>query len=448
MVNDVCFLQFNCDSGESVEFLGFDISDAFNNVPVAQSERKYLCAHIGGKFIVFDSLVFGSGSSPTIWGRYAALLGRSLASIFCPTELRLQIYVDDPILSARGDVATRRRLFTIALLWVAATGFPVAWHKAEAGTAVRWIGAQLNIHADGLKVCIPPDMIADLLQRTNDLLSVTTVSRRRVRSYCGSLSFVAGLVCFLRPFLSAIWAALSKKADSANDADACQVPTRKRKRRLPLSMLFTRQFQHSLHWLLAFLTFSIGPLERNFLFAPASAGQRLRIATDASPWGVGGVLVIDNVISAWFAHWITHEDLRRFNAKRGVSDFNTLWEALAILIAVRLWRRASHVVAQIEVRSDSLGSLRMLNKLSSPDPSLNVIARELALDSARLLREPDFFVHTPGVANVLPDKLSRLWAPKPSVFPSVLNGIPGGQPPERDSAFWLTTGAPVGSSLA
>jgi hypothetical protein len=47
-------------------------------------------------FIIYDVLVFGSRSSPTIWGRFAALLGRILAATV--PENRTHIYVDDPIL--------------------------------------------------------------------------------------------------------------------------------------------------------------------------------------------------------------------------------------------------------------------------------------------------------------------------------------------------------------
>ena len=34
-----------------------------------------------GKFVVFKSLVFGSGSSPTVWGRFAAFAGRFITSL-------------------------------------------------------------------------------------------------------------------------------------------------------------------------------------------------------------------------------------------------------------------------------------------------------------------------------------------------------------------------------
>ena len=59
----------------------------------------------GHRVIIFDTLVFGAVSSPTLWGRVAAWLGRSWAAI-CP-KTTVQIYVDDPAyfgwLSRRGQ---------------------------------------------------------------------------------------------------------------------------------------------------------------------------------------------------------------------------------------------------------------------------------------------------------------------------------------------------------
>lgn len=44
-------------------------------------------------FIAYDVLVFGSKSSPTVWGRFAAYLGRIVCSIL--PEVGVQIYVDE-----------------------------------------------------------------------------------------------------------------------------------------------------------------------------------------------------------------------------------------------------------------------------------------------------------------------------------------------------------------
>ena len=84
-----------------------DIRDAFHNVPAGKG-RKFTVAAASMEndvqhFIAYMVLVFGSKSSRAIWGRFAALLGRSLAAV-CP-ETHAQINVDDPIFvvpSAKG----------------------------------------------------------------------------------------------------------------------------------------------------------------------------------------------------------------------------------------------------------------------------------------------------------------------------------------------------------
>ena len=51
----------------------------------------------------------------------------------------------------------------------------------------------------------------------------------------------------------------------------------------------------------------------------------LRVAVDASPWGIGGLLLANDVPSRWFADKITDDDLKVFNASRGDPAFNILW---------------------------------------------------------------------------------------------------------------------------
>ncbi len=147
------------------------------------------------------------------------------------------------------------------------------------------------------------------------------------------------LVCFLRPFLAPLWAAAAKcDVVSNHDESSASVASGMgaKRRRLPEHMLSTKQFSHALVWLLACFSYTVGPLERSFPLYQCPFSEWLCIATDASPWGIGGVLLCEGIPVAWFADELHRSDLRRFNAKRGTSDFNTLWEALAILVAVRL----------------------------------------------------------------------------------------------------------------
>ena len=78
-------------------------------------------------------------------------------------------------------------------------------------------------------------------------------------------------------------------------------------------------------------------------------------------------------------------------------------------------------------------------KLASSSPALALIAREIALDSVLGLYTVGIAVHIPGVSNMLPDDLSRMWAPEPHEFLSVLVGVPEDKAPERDRTFWKTT---------
>jgi len=159
------------------------------------------------------------------------------------------------------------------------------------------------------------------------------------------------------------------------------------------------------------------------------------IATDACPWGFAGVLFKNNIPTAWFATPLTTVDQRRFG-KKGESKHNTTWEALAILVAIRLWLPGTHVLARI--KSDSLSALRSMVKLSSSSPALSLIAREIALDSVLGLYTVGVATHIPGVSNMLPDDLSRMWAPEPHAFPAILQGVAEHVPPERDHTFWKT----------
>eukprot|EP00969_Alexandrium_andersonii_P014927 652339-Alexandrium_andersonii.AAC.1 len=70
-------------------------------------DSPFTVAVIGGVFYHFRVLVFGAASAPTVWGRFAAWLGRSIAVLADPRFLRAEIYVGDPLLVVGGPRASR-----------------------------------------------------------------------------------------------------------------------------------------------------------------------------------------------------------------------------------------------------------------------------------------------------------------------------------------------------
>jgi hypothetical protein len=196
-----------------VWLFGIDISDAFHQIPFNNSEKRFAVAFIDNKFWVFSCLVFGSGSAPTAWWRFAAFLGRSAAAI-ADERFHLQMHVDDPAFSRRGTINEAAKQFTIALLWATALGYPLAWHKADGGRSISWIGTTITAHPTNAEVFFPHEQCEELALKTSAAANAKIITTRELRSLAGSLNFIAGVVHPLRPFLAPLWAALSSRKQS------------------------------------------------------------------------------------------------------------------------------------------------------------------------------------------------------------------------------------------
>lgn len=119
-------------------FLAIDIRGAFHTVP-AGDDRKYTCGAFetenGKHVLAYDVLVFGSVSSPTLWGRFASWFGRTSISI--NPKVSLQTYADDPIFTFDESDLEHKTSIGISLRWAAVSGFPLKLEKCDAGSKVK-----------------------------------------------------------------------------------------------------------------------------------------------------------------------------------------------------------------------------------------------------------------------------------------------------------------------
>ena len=84
-----------------------------------------------------------------------------------------------------------------------------------------------------------------------------------------------------------------------------------------------------------------------------------------------------------------------------------------------------------------MAALAMVCRMQPSSPTLGIIARELALDIADAVYEPQLASHVPGLANVAADTLSRKHQPGYAFrLPSILHGCLEVHPPARDDAWW------------
>ena len=186
-------------NGKPVWIAAIDIRDAFMNIPVMKDRFATAAAKpkasVGDpmEVVIFDTLVFGAASSPTVWGRYASWLGRTLAAV--EEEAAVQVYVDDPAFILTGTLEQAVHQLTNLLLWTSIAGFPVKLQKATGGKTITWIGATITMDDENGKVIvsIPSDKAAKLRETTERFLSKPVVGERELRSYAGSMSFAAGL---------------------------------------------------------------------------------------------------------------------------------------------------------------------------------------------------------------------------------------------------------------
>jgi hypothetical protein len=78
VVANARWMMGQCLEGEETEQVVIDFSDAFETLPVREEERPLLIARADCNTVVgYGAIVCGGGGSPWIWGRAAALLGRS-----------------------------------------------------------------------------------------------------------------------------------------------------------------------------------------------------------------------------------------------------------------------------------------------------------------------------------------------------------------------------------
>lgn len=203
--------------GQEVVLSGSDIADAFHQIPTQKAERKYTGVMLLGVYVGFRVLVFGCGSAPTTWWRFGAFLGRSTAAMIGTNEFRLETYVDDPVCAALGIPAENLQNLSVALLWISAVGFPLAWSKTEGGKSLWWIGACIEVVPTGASVSIPPDKATEALAFVNQALALQVISRRALRRVAGKLNFYTSIIKHMRPFLAPIWAVLSGRSSQANE---------------------------------------------------------------------------------------------------------------------------------------------------------------------------------------------------------------------------------------
>ena len=102
-------------------------------------------------------------------------------------------------------------------------------------------------------------------------------------------------------------------------------------------------------------------MRRDAYLADLKFWGRYLAATDASPWGIGGVLLDGDRVVAFFADAVTADDVRYLGVTVGDPAAQAVLEGLAVLVAARLFAPLAQWgggrVAAIGVHSASKAAL-------------------------------------------------------------------------------------------
>ena len=431
-VDDALYLMKNCGEDQSIEWLILDFTDWFFNIPLHPSERRNFAMSYKGTFIAYLTQAQGSVNAPLICGRVAALLSRMTQALFNDGRLRLQLYVDDPIICCRGNDQERSRAMALIILFWATLGVRLAYKKASRGTQVTWIGAQLTALEQStprsrIEVRAKEEIIKDLSEMTRSHLQENLCSIKNYQTYVGKLNHVAGIVEVLRPFMADLYGVLYNKGNT----------------KAPKNCVWTKQWRHITLWIQAFFNNESKDLYREYrLWTYFGKGINVEVVTDASPWGLGGYIVIGGKIMAYYTSPITSDDEKLLNIQIGEASAQQVAEALAILVALKLWHKVwrKHMI-RLCMKSDSISALTLISKLRVKYQSvgLTLIGRELALLFGSCCYKPQSLQHIPGLSNDYADALSRQHQPgNQKTVPEAFRNAAKMTPPRRSQTYYQT----------
>ena len=292
----------------------------------------------------------------------------------------------------------------------------------------EWIGIKYSVASPGVaKMELPSKFLEELILQIGPYCEVGRSTLRDAERMVGRACRVSQVVPTARPFVSALWAALT---GTRKDAQSGANKTRGQ-------VIATRRFITAARWMRALLRgedSALLPLQRLVRPrgpAPASSSA-WAIQFDASTTGGGAVLRCNKVVTEYFEVKWEATTAVWLGVETHNSKFQTFWEFLTLVLALCVWGD-QFVQEAVALLGDNTGALQDALHLKGRG-ILAAVARELSWRKARYGWEVEVG-HVPGELNTVPDALSRLHEKVPPKFPKSLRGCLRREPPDLDNCW-------------
>lgn len=277
---------------DQAEMFSIDLADAFCHWPVCQEELANCVAPHAepGRFVVFVALLFGFKGAPLLMGRLSACIGRIIQALVQPWELQSQVYIDDILGGLAGPIEHRQKILAMVLYTLGAFGVNVSLAKGERGRRLKWIGVTYDLDYPNLLVLgIPQKMIDEIKVLVESIIGRGMIGARELRSFVGKLSWMAGVIPRMRWIVNVGYATLASVLEDSREKEAERAMARKDDKRVKVKLVPLKRLGPALPWLQSALKRPTSLMIRQHRLeeVPVLWG----IVTDASPFGLGGVLI-------------------------------------------------------------------------------------------------------------------------------------------------------------
>eukprot|EP00438_Fugacium_kawagutii_P026843 Skav231908 [mRNA] locus=scaffold344:4793:6245:+ [translate_table: standard] len=359
----ICYGTAGAKDWKEIEFIMIDLRDAFCHFAIHQSEWRHAVTpdETEAGALLWVAMLFGYKAAPYLMSRLSAAIGRLLQSMVLPSEQQAQIYMDDIILAIRGPATHRAKLTAMVLHTVEIFGVQVAHNKGERGVRVQWIGASFEIKDNrDLMISLQPKMIQEIKEEVGTWLGRGMIPIKTLRKITGKLSWVAGVLPRLRWVINMFYATLAaaekeEQEGVAKDRRAKRHDTREKK-----GLVAAKRLKLGIQWVTALfekpeqMLIRVEPLVERPVFRG--------IITDASPRGMGGLLVrlregSDRLeVLEAFETVVSREETALLKVEYGEASSQAVMETLAILRALHKWGTELQGMSVL-IRSDSATAL-------------------------------------------------------------------------------------------
>eukprot|EP00435_Cladocopium_sp_Y103_P007558 s2194_g2.t1 len=377
-------------------------------------------------FYMFVALLFGYKTAPLLWSRVAALVARLLQSLVLGHEGQHQVYLDDALWILQGTLRQRNSILAMLLTTLTALGLKVSLKKGLRSSQVQWVGVRFTLTEDAIVLGLPDKLLQDLIDTLTAWATAGMAPIKELRQAAGRISWVSGILPRTRWVVAIFYKVLHERLhDIASGAEEQRRAQRSDGRNKD-GLFPVKQLEQPRAWLVKYLQVAMSKPVRKLKLDVAKY-PKATIVTDASPLGMGAILLINNRIVKAYSTKVTHRDARLlgFESEWEQAASQGIVETLSALLALKHWsKELASCAVELQLQSDSMVALATTQRLSSPHATLNYLGAEIAITCEEIGLEGLRTSHIPGAANSVADYLSRPDKMAKAELPLELRGIP------------------------